>query len=318
MLDRSIYKKIRNIEVRTRKAVNQLFVGSYRSVFKGQGLEFHEVREYAPGDDIRLIDWNVSARLGQPYIKKFIEERQQRLVVAVDVSGSLDFGSQKQSKNETAAEIAAALAFSAIKNNDLVGLLLFSDKIEKYIPPKKGKRHVLRVIREILSQQKSSVKTDLGQALRYLNRVNRKSSIIVLISDFLAQDFQKPIRVLSKHHDLVPIVIKDRLEKTLPQLGLVNFEDPESNEIYSLDLSDQKIRAQYQAQSSNDSQTLAKFFRSLKLDHLELTCDGHYAAALTKFFKARERRIKHWTKKRCEILKVFIINLIGKLFCSSC
>ncbi|PIS28494.1 DUF58 domain-containing protein [Candidatus Saganbacteria bacterium CG08_land_8_20_14_0_20_45_16] len=293
MLDRSIYKKIRNIEVRTRKAVNQLFVGSYRSVFKGQGLEFHEVREYAPGDDIRLIDWNVSARLGQPYIKKFIEERQQRLVVAVDVSGSLDFGSQKQSKNETAAEIAAALAFSAIKNNDLVGLLLFSDKIEKYIPPKKGKRHVLRVIREILSQQKSSVKTDLGQALRYLNRVNRKSSIIVLISDFLAQDFQKPIRVLSKHHDLVPIVIKDRLEKTLPQLGLVNFEDPESNEIYSLDLSDQKIRAQYQAQSSNDSQTLAKFFRSLKLDHLELTCDGHYAAALTKFFKARERRIKH-------------------------
>jgi len=293
MLDRSIYKKIRNIEVRTRKAVNQLFVGSYRSVFKGQGLEFHEVREYAPGDDIRLIDWNVSARLGQPYIKKFIEERQQRLVVAVDVSGSLDFGSQKQSKNETAAEIAAALAFSAIKNNDLVGLLLFSDKIEKYIPPKKGKRQVLRVIREILSQQKSSVKTDLGQALRYLNRVNRKSSIIVLISDFLAQDFQKPIRVLSKHHDLVPIVIKDRLEKTLPQLGLVNFEDPESNEIYSLDLSDQKIRAQYQAQSSNDSQTLAKFFRSLKLDHLELTCDGHYAAALTKFFKARERRIKH-------------------------
>ncbi|OGB87950.1 hypothetical protein A3H38_04850 [candidate division WOR-1 bacterium RIFCSPLOWO2_02_FULL_46_20] len=293
MLDRSVYKKIRQIEVRSRKAVNQLFAGQYRSVFKGQGLEFHEVREYIPGDDIRFIDWNVSARLGHPYVKKFIEERQQTLMLVVDISASQDFGSVKQSKNETAAEIAAVLAFSAIKNNDLVGLLMFSDKIEKYIPPKKGKRHVLRVIREILFFKRESKKTNLPQALRYLNRVCKKNAVTVIISDFFDIDFEKPIRVLSKHHDVIPIIIKDRFEKELPKLSLVDLEDPETGNIYRIDLSDAVITEKYKNHSQNETNKLKTFFRSLSLDNLELTTDGNYALPLTKFFKARERRLKH-------------------------
>jgi len=293
VLDRSVYKKIRQIEVRSRKAVNQLFAGQYRSVFKGQGLEFHEVREYIPGDDIRFIDWNVSARLGHPYVKKFIEERQQTLMLVVDISASQDFGSVKQSKNETAAEIAAVLAFSAIKNNDLVGLLMFSDKIEKYIPPKKGKRHVLRVIREILFFKRESKKTNLPQALRYLNRVCKKNAVTVIISDFFDIDFEKPIRVLSKHHDVIPIIIKDRFEKELPKLSLVDLEDPETGNIYRIDLSDAVITEKYKNHSQNETNKLKTFFRSLSLDNLELTTDGNYALPLTKFFKARERRLKH-------------------------
>lgn len=293
MLDRSVYKKIRQIEVRSRKAVNQLFAGQYRSVFKGQGLEFHEVREYIPGDDIRFIDWNVSARLGHPYIKKFIEERQQTLMLVVDISASQDFGSIKQSKNETAAEIAAILAFSAIKNNDLVGLLMFSDKIEKYIPPKKGKRHVLRVIREILFFNRESKKTNLPQALRYLNRVCKKNAVTVIISDFLDKDFEKPIRVLSKHHDVIPIIIKDRFEKELPKLSLVNLEDPETGNVYQVDLSDPALAREYNRHSQSETTKLKIFFRSLSLDDLELSTDGNYALPLTKFFKARERRLKH-------------------------
>jgi uncharacterized protein (DUF58 family) len=293
MLDRSIYKKIRQIEIRSHKAVNQLFAGEYRSVFKGQGLEFYEVREYVPGDDIRLIDWNVSARLGSPYVKKFIEERQQSIILCVDVSASQDFGSQKINKNEAAAEIAALLAFSAIKNNDLVGLLMFSDRIEKYIPPKRGKHHVLLVIREILSFKRQSKKTDMAQALRYLSIVNKKSSVLFVISDFLAQGYEQPISILSKKHDLIPIIIKDRMEKQLPELSWVCFEDPESGELTEIDLRDEKLRKTYNEASSSELINLRRFFRSVKLDHLELESDGEYVAALNRFFKARERRIAH-------------------------
>lgn len=293
MLDRSIYKKIRQIEIRSHKAVNQLFAGEYRSVFKGQGLEFYEVREYVPGDDIRLIDWNVSARLGCPFVKKFIEERQQSIILCVDVSASQDFGSQKLSKNEAAAEIAAVLAFSAIKNNDLVGLLMFSDKVEKYIPPKRGRRHVLLVIREILSFKRQSKKTDMAQALRYLSRVNKKSSILFVISDFLADGYEQPIRVLAKKHDFIPIIIKDAMEKKLPRLSLVCFEDPESGELIQIDLRDEKLRQAYDDSSAVELNNSRKLFRSLKLDYLELGSDGEYLAVLNHFFKARERRIAH-------------------------
>jgi len=293
MPDSSIYKKIRQIEIRSRKSVNQLFAGEYRSIFKGQGLEFHEVREYVPGDDIRLIDWNVSARLGYPYIKKFIEERQQSIILCVDVSASQDFGSQKLNKNEAAAEIAAVLAFSAIKNSDLVGLLMFSDRIEKYIPPKKGRRHVLQVIREILSFERVGKKTDMAQALRYLNRVNKKSAVLFLISDFLTEGYEKPVRILSKKHDLIPVIIKDRLEKTLPELPVVCFEDPESGELIEVDLRDEKLRRDYEEAAAFEIAGLRKFFRSLELDHLELSADGEYIAALNRFFKAREKRMAH-------------------------
>ena len=293
MLDRSIYKKIKQIEIRSHKAVNQLFAGEYRSVFKGQGLEFYEVREYVPGDDIRLIDWNVSARLGFPYVKKFIEERQQSIILCVDVSASQDFGSQKLNKNEAAAEIAAVLAFSAIKNNDLVGLLMFSDRIEKYIPPKRGRRHVLLVVREILSFKRQGIRTDMSQALRYLSRVNKKSSVLFIISDFLTQGYEQPIKILAKKHDLIPIIIKDKMEKQLPELPLVCFEDPESGELIEVDLRDEKLRHAYNEASANELIHLRRFFRSLKLDHLELGTDGEYVAALNRFFKVRERRIAH-------------------------
>jgi uncharacterized protein (DUF58 family) len=293
MPDSSIYKKIRRIEIRSRKSVNQLFAGEYRSIFKGQGLEFHEVREYVPGDDIRLIDWNVSARLGDPYIKKFIEERQQSIILCVDVSASQDFGSQKLNKNETAAEIAAVLAFSAIKNNDLVGLLMFSDRIEKYIPPKRGRRHVLQVIREILSFQREGKKTDMAQALRYLSRVNKKKAVLFVISDFLAQGYEQPIRILSKKHDLIPVIIKDRMEKNLPELPVVCFEDPESGDLIEVDLRSEKLRREYEEAATFELASLRKFFRSLELDHLELSADGEYIAALNRFFKAREKRMAH-------------------------
>jgi uncharacterized protein (DUF58 family) len=293
MIDQSIYKKIRQIEIHSRKAVNQLFAGEYRSVFKGQGLEFYEVREYVPGDDIRLIDWNVSARLGYPYIKKFIEERQQSIILCVDVSASQDFGSQKLSKNESAAEIAAVLAFSAIKNNDLVGLLMFSDRIEKYIPPKKGRRHVLQVVREILSFKREGRRTDMAQALRYLSRVNKKSSVLFVISDFLADGYEQPIRILSKKHDLIPIIIKDKLERFLPELPVVCFEDPESGDLIHIDLRNEKLRRDYEEASGEAMSGLRKFFRSLEIDHLELATDGEYVAALNRFFKAREKRIAH-------------------------
>jgi uncharacterized protein (DUF58 family) len=293
MPDSSIYKKIRQIEIRSRKSVNQLFAGEYRSIFKGQGLEFHEVREYVPGDDIRLIDWNVSARLGYPYIKKFIEERQQSIILCVDVSASQDFGSEKLNKNEAAAEIAAVLAFSAINNNDLVGLLMFSDRVEKYIPPKRGRRHVLQVIREIISFKREGKKTDMAEALRYLNRVNKKSAVLFLISDFLAEGYEQPIRILSKKHDLIPVVIKDRLEKKLPDLPVVCFEDPESGEMMEIDLRDESLRRYYEEASADELTNLRRFFRSLELDHLELSADGEYIAALNRFFKLREKRMAH-------------------------
>ena len=211
----------------------------------------------------------------------------------MDVSASQDFGSQKLNKNEAAAEIASVLAFSAIKNNDLVGLLMFSDRIEKYIPPKRGRRHVLLVIREILSFKRQGKKTDMAQALRYLSRVNKKSSVLFVISDFLAQGFEQPLRILSKKHDLIPILIKDKMEKQLPELPLVCFEDPESGELIEVDLRNENLRKAYHEISGSELNSLRRFFRSLKLDHLELGADGEYVAALNRFFKARERRIAH-------------------------
>lgn len=293
MLDLSIHKKIKQIEIHSRKMVNHLFAGEYRSVFKGQGLEFYDVREYVPGDDIRLIDWNVSARLGSIYIKKFVEERQQSIVLCVDVSASQDFGSQKLTKNAASAEIAAVLALSAIKNNDLVGLLMFSDHVEKYIPPKKGKRHVLRVIREILCFNRQGKKTDMSSALHYLNRVNKKSAIIFLISDFLAISYEVPIRVLSKKHDLIPIIIKDKMEKDLPILNVVTIEDPESGDVFEVDFKNKRLRSDYQRAANESLVNLRKFFRSLKIDHLELSTNGKFIAELNRFFKIREKRMTH-------------------------
>jgi uncharacterized protein (DUF58 family) len=289
-----IFKKIRLIEIKSRKPVDQLFAGEYRSVFKGQGLEFHEVREYQPGDDIRQIDWNVTARLGHPYIKKFVEERQRTIILMVDVSASLDFGSLAKTKTEIAAELAAILAFSAIKNNDLVGLLLFSDITEKYIPPKKGKKHVMRLIREILYFKRQNKKTDLPQAIKYLNRVHRKNAIVFLLSDFLGVGAEKPMAALAKRHDLIPIVIKDRYEKELPSEPVIlSFEDPESGERNYIDLSDRKVRSAYAKKAAEQDELRRKHLRAIDSDFIELSTDGEYIKPLNLFFRRREKRIRH-------------------------
>jgi uncharacterized protein (DUF58 family) len=293
MLDPGLLKKIHRIEIQSKKSVNQLFAGEYRSVFKGQGLEFHEVREYQPGDDIRGIDWNVTARLGAPFVKKYVEERQRTILLAVDVSGSQDYGSLARSKNDIAAELAAVLAFSAVENNDLVGLLLFSDQVEKYIPPKKGRKHVLRIIRDILKFKRQGRKTDIAQALRYLSRVHRKSSILFLLSDFIDQNFEKPLLGLARRHDLIPVLIKDCYEKDLPHLpALVTTEDPESGKTLAVDFSDPRVREQYRRAAEESLNRIKKFFRSIKAEIIEISTDGSYVKTLNLFFKRRQKRLK--------------------------
>lgn len=294
MIEQELFKKIRRIEIQSRKPVNQLLAGEYRSVFKGQGLEFHEVREYQPGDDVRLIDWNVSARLGSPFIKKFIEERQRTIILLVDVSGSLDYGSLAKSKNDIAAELAAVLAFSAIKNNDLVSVLLFSDVIEKYVPPRKGRTHVLRIIRDILYFKKKNVKTDMAGAIRYLNRVQRKSGIVFLISDFIGTGYEKDLVPLAKRHDLIPIVLKDRYENVFPAHdGLLMIEDPETREIVAIDGADPAVRAVYQQALAQEVTRLEHFFRRSQLDRVDIATDGNYVRPLNLYFKRQEKRRRH-------------------------
>ncbi|MFH1096618.1 MAG: DUF58 domain-containing protein [Candidatus Desantisbacteria bacterium] len=294
MLSKEILKKIRQIEINSSRPVNQLFAGEYHSVFKGQGIEFYEVREYQPGDDIRAIDWNVTARLGSPYIKKYIEERQRTIILMVDVSSSLDFGSIAKTKNDIATEVAALLAFSAIKNNDLVGLLLFSDRIEKFIPPKKGRKHVLRIIRDILCFKKEGKGTDISQAIKYLSRVMRKRAILFLISDFLFDNYEKSLNLISRKHDFIPIIIKDRLEKKLPSgMGLVFFEDPETQTILPFDFSDSRIRERYLKVSQEDIARRKKYLQAIKADIVELSTDGEYIKPLSLFFRKRERRMRY-------------------------
>jgi len=294
MLSKDIIKKIRYIEINSAKLVNQLFAGEYRSVFKGQGLEFYEVREYQPGDDIRTIDWNVTARLGNPYVKKYIEERQRTIILMVDVSSSLDFGSLSKSKNEIAAEVASILAFSAIKNNDMVGLLLFSDRIEKFIPPKKGRKHVLRIIRDILVFKKQGCFTDIVQAVKYLNRVIHKRAILFLISDFLIDNYEKGLKTIHRQHDLIPIVIKDRFEKNLPEgIGLIFFEDPETREILPFDLSHPPVKNKYLEMVVQESANRRKYFQGIKADMIELSTDGEYIKPLSLFFRKRQRRMRY-------------------------
>ncbi|MEK7812784.1 MAG: DUF58 domain-containing protein [Candidatus Desantisbacteria bacterium] len=296
MISKEMLKKIRQIEISSRRLVNQLFAGEYHSVFKGQGLEFYEVREYQPGDDIRAIDWNVTARLGSPYVKKYIEERQRTIILMIDVSSSLDFGSLSKSKNEIASEAASLLAFSAIKNNDLVGLLLFSDRIEKFIPPKKGRIHVLRIIRDILCLEKQGCKTDIVQAVKYLNRVIRKRAILFLISDFLMDNYEKGLNSICRRHDFIPIIIKDRFERKLPEsfkMGITFFEDPESGDILPIDLSQAKVKDRYLMMAQEDIDRRKKYLSSIKADIVEISTDGDYIKPLSMFFKKREKRMRY-------------------------
>ena len=290
MIPRETLKKIRRIEIRTRRSVNDVFAGRYHSVFKGQGMEFQEVREYVAGDDIRAIDWNVTARTGAPHVKKFTEERELTVMLLVDVSASNRFGSTAQLKRDLAAEIAAVLAFSAIANHDRVGLILFSDRVEKHVPPAKGATHVLRVVSEILNAKPASPKTDLEPALRYLNQVVRRRSVAFLISDFIAPSCEHLLRVTARRHDLVSLVIGDKRESALPAVGLVDFEDAETGRRIVVDTSHAPTRRTLLARQTERRQTLLRQLSRARSDAIELHAGERYDRELVRFFRTREKR----------------------------
>lgn len=291
MIPKEILKKIRRIEIRTKKLVNDLFSGEYHSTFKGQGMEFEEVRQYEPGDDIRLIDWNVTARTGYPHIKKFKEERELSVVMLVDASSSGKFGTRGRFKSETAAELCALLAFSAIKNNDKVGLIIFTDKIEKFIPPQKGRGHVLRLIREILFFEPQGVATDIGGALEYFSKVIKRKSVVFLVSDFLSENYIKPLRIANNKHDVVAIKISDPRETTFDNIGLIELEDAETGEVFMIDTSSKEFRKEFSVRTQEDNLALKKAFQLINLDFINIRTDQSYIVPLINFFKMREKRL---------------------------
>ena len=314
MIPREILKKIRQIEIRTNRIVTETLAGAYHSVFKGQGMNFDEVREYQPGDDVRAIDWNVTARMNHPFIKKFVEERELTLMLIVDVSGSGLFGSRGQSKRELAAEIASVLAFSAIRNNDKVGLILFSDEVEKFIPPRKGRSHVLRVIREVLFFEPKRRGTDLNQALEFFLRVQSHKAITVIVSDFigspvaprragdkrarpqmmllesLAQASFTMLRQANRKHDLVAVQITDPRELELPELGRLVFQDAETGEIVEVNTGDARKRQAFAERQAGSQEQLKRLFRRAAIDAIQLRTDQDYTVELTRFFETREKR----------------------------
>ncbi len=290
MLTKEILKQVRQIEIKTKGVVNQVFSGEYHSVFKGRGMEFSEVREYQFGDDIRNIDWNVTARFGHPFVKIFEEERELTVILMVDMSGSLIFGSVDRTKQQIAAEISAVLAFSALKNNDKVGLIMFTDKIEKFVPPRKGKKHVLRIIREVLSFEPEGRSTDLRTALEYMNNAIKRRSIVFLLSDFMDTGYDKILRVVGKRHDLIGMVLSDKREEEIPDVGLVKFMDAETGSERWIDTGDDKTRFLFAKLREREKQNRQTLFLSGRLDSIEIDTGGNYIKPLVQFFKMRERR----------------------------
>lgn len=290
MLSRELFKQVRRIHLRTSRLVNDVFAGEYRSAFKGRGVEFAEVREYSPGDDIRAIDWNVTARLGQPYVKRYVEERELTVMLLVDLSASEQFGSVGRLKVDIATELCAVLALSAITNNDKVGLMLFTDQIEQFIPPQKGKRHVLRVIREVLTFRPVHRGTDIGLALEYLRKVSRRRAVSFLISDFLASQYDKPLRIANRRHDIIPISIADRREFDLPRVGFLTLQDLETGAYTLVDSSSTAVRRRYRQQRQSAVAQRRQLFRALGIDAIEVHTGEPYINPLMRFFRHRERR----------------------------
>lgn len=290
MIPKDILKKVRQIQIRTRHMVSDLFAGAYHSVFKGQGMEFHEVREYVPGDDIRAIDWNVTARMGHPFIKKYVEERELTVMLAVDVSGSQNFGRGAQFKKDLAAELAAVLAFAAIQNNDRVGLMLFTDEVEHFLAPRKGTRHVLRVIRDALYFRPRQRGTSLAQALTRLNRILTRRSVVVVISDFLDDQFRAALTVSARRHDVIAVVIEDLREHTWVPAGVVEWEDAETGVRQLVDTSDRATRDALQRLQEQRRQARDQQLRAAGVDVIRVNTGEPYAPALVKFFRQRERR----------------------------
>jgi uncharacterized protein (DUF58 family) len=291
MIPKEIIKKVRRIEIGTRRVVNDLFSGEYHSTFKGQGMEFEEVRQYQPGDDIRLIDWNVTARTGQPYIKVFREERELSVVLMVDASSSGRFGTRERFKSETAAELCALLAFSAIKNNDKVGLIIFTDSIEKFVPPKKGRAHVLRLIREVLYFQPKGTKTDISGAIQYMTRVVKRKSVVFMISDFMSEGFFKPMQIANNKHDVIAFKITDPRESTFDNFGLIELEDTETGEVFLIDTGSKEFRKEFASKAKEDNSQLKRSFQLINLDYINIQTDQSYIVPLISFFKMRERRM---------------------------
>ena len=290
MLSPELVKKIKQIQIYTSRMVNASFAGQYESVFKGRGMQFDEVREYTPGDDIRTIDWNVTARAGKPYIKRFVEEREMTLMLLVDMSASGDFGTREKLKNELAAEFCAVLAFAAIRNNDKVGLIIFTDQVELYIPPKKGTGHVLRLIRELLCFKIADKKTNLTMAIDYLAKVLRKRATVFLVSDFLADEFSKPLSLLNKRHDVIAVSVQDPAELEMPKVGLVEFVDAETGKTQLIDSSNKAFRIAYERENLRRNEELAKTFRSIDVDSIPIQTNRPYINDLVKFFHMRHRR----------------------------
>ncbi len=291
MIPAEVIKNIRRIQIKTSHMVTDVFAGHYQSVFKGRGMEFDAVREYQIGDDIRSIDWNVTARLGHPFIKKFVEERELTVMLLLDRSPSCHFGTINQLKSELAAEICSLLAFSAIKNNDNVGLILFTDGIERFVPPRKGLRHVLRVVREALYHTVKGEGTDISQTIDYLNRITNRRTVSFIISDFYSEDFIKSFSVANKRHDIIAVTITDPVEINLPDVGIIELTDPETGENFLIDTSDSLIRKEYHTKSLNRIEERKNSFRSINIDHIDIRTDIPYLKSLISFFRMRERRI---------------------------
>ncbi len=290
MIPSELIKKVRQIQIYTSRMVDASFAGQYESVFKGRGMQFDEVREYTPGDDIRTIDWNVTARTGKAYIKRFVEEREMTVVFAVDLSASGDFGTVNKSKNELAAEFCAVLAFAAAKNNDKVGLLIFTDQIELYMPPKKGSGHVLRLIRELLYFKMPKRRTNIPMAMDYLAKVVRKKATVFIVSDFIEADFKKPMSLLNKRHDVIAVSVRDRAEVALPDVGIIEFQDAETGEIILVDTSSRKFRQQYSGSSARRFDELKDMLRSVRVDCINISTDRPYVQDLVRFFHMRHKR----------------------------
>lgn len=294
METKELLKKVQHIQIKANRLVNDVLAGEYSSVFKGRGMEFDEVRLYVPGDEVRTIDWNVTARTGMPHVKRFVEERELTVLLLVDQSPSGQFGTATQLKSEVMAEICALLAFSAIRNNDKVGLILFTDQVEKFVPPKKGKKHVLRVIREMLQHKPEGRSTDIGSALEFLMRVQKRRCVAFLLSDFIAEteSFEKPLKLANRRHDLVTLTIADPTEVRLPALGLLELEDAETGDVMVVDSGNLNVRTSYEKIGADSRGSLRQLLRRSDVDQVEIETDKRYVDAILNYFKMRERRLR--------------------------
>ncbi len=285
-----VLRQVRRLELRTRRLVDSQFAGDYRSLFKGQGMEFAEVREYQPGDEVRTIDWNVSARMGRPFVKRYVEERELTVMLALDVSGSSQFGTGARFKSELTTELAAVLALSAVRNNDRVGLLCFSDRVEHAVPPRKGRRHALRLLRDLLSITTVGKRTEFGLALERLGRLLPHRSVVFICSDFVGDNLERPLSRLAQRHDVIALTMEDPAELVLPDVGVARLVDPESGEVVDVDTSDPAVRAWFADHIAGEQATRQKLFARLGIDEVLVRTDTGYVEPLLEFFRARARR----------------------------